>query len=128
MAEITPRFAFPITFLSHAWPRSLFLDAAHEAELMLAPDHEEPRRDHHRGPGEDDLQGPLAEQQIAECERPDHRGVIEGRERRNAGMAIACGQKDLSHPAENAGCDEDHSIPEAWHPATPEKREERQRR
>ena len=52
--------------LRHARFGDLLLGGTHEAELVLAPDDEEPGRDHHERTREHDLQRLVAEDQIAE--------------------------------------------------------------
>src|SRR6516162_6945125 len=73
-----------------------------QAELALAPDHEQTRGAHDGGADEDIDGGDLAEECVAEQERPEHGGVVEGRHDRGSGVPIALGKEDVREPTKNA--------------------------
>ena len=77
-----------------------------QSELALAPDHEQARRRDDGGADEHQRARQFAEHQVAEHERPQHRGVVERRDQRRLREPIALGQEDVREPAEDADGDE----------------------
>ena len=82
---------------------------------MLAVDDEQARGDHDCRAHQDGGARPGVEDDQAEEERPDHRGVVEGGDERRVAEAIALGEQDLAYPAEDAGRDQEDQVEEIGH-------------
>ena len=76
---------------------------APEPELALAPDDEEAGRDDSSAaPSSIGARRHLAEDEVAEDERQEHRDILERRDHPGLGVAVALGQQDLPDAAEEA--------------------------
>jgi hypothetical protein len=77
------------------------LGGAHalQAELTLAPDHEQPRARDDRGADEDVDRRQFVEEEISKQKRPHHRGVVERRHHGRRREAVAFGKQNMGESA-----------------------------
>jgi hypothetical protein len=69
---------------------------------MLAQDDEDPGADHDRRSGEHGPCRNIAEDEVADEDAEDDRGVFERGDRGDVGVAVALGEQDLAEPAAEA--------------------------
>src|SRR5690606_8748941 len=84
--------------------------AAFETEAVLAPDDEEAGADDEGSARKHGECRYLGEDPVAEGKSKQHRRVVERRDHRDVGIAVAFGEEHLAEAAEEAGTDEEPGL------------------